>query len=99
MVGWTCALWRRLSVLRSQRSERRPHLAREDLRLLPRREVAALVELVVMDEFGKRPLCPTARGLVDLIWKGAHGDRDGDVLDVEKRQLVFPADTSRRDRG
>src|SRR5260221_4737090 len=61
--------------------------------------MTAFVELVVVYEFGKRPLCPTARGLVELIWKGAYGDRDGDVLDVEKRQLVFPVETSRRDRG
>src|SRR5882672_9747404 len=75
-----------LSVLRwTQRPERRPHLRAEELRLFPGREVTAFVELVVVDELGKRPLRPTARGLVELVWKGAY-----DVLDVEKRQLVFP---------
>src|SRR5258705_11831705 len=51
-----------------------------------------------MDEFGVRPLCPTARGGVDLIWKDAHGNGDRDVLGGEKGKLVFPIQTSRRDR-
>ena len=51
-----------------------------------------------MDEFGIRPLCPTPRGGVDLIWKDADGNRDGDVLRGEKGKLVFPIQTSRRDR-
>src|ERR1700732_4566814 len=51
-----------------------------------------------MDEFGVRPLCPTPRGDVDLIWKDADGNRDGDVLRGEKGKLVFPIQTSRRDR-
>src|SRR6266404_7725788 len=51
-----------------------------------------------MDEFGVRPLCPTPRGGVDLIWKDADGNRDGDVLRGEKVKLVFPIQTSRRDR-
>jgi len=51
-----------------------------------------------MDEFGVRPLCPIPRGGVDLIWKDADGNRDGDVLRGEKGKLVFPIQTSRRDR-
>src|SRR5258707_7035936 len=51
-----------------------------------------------MDQFGVRPLCPTPRGGVDLIWKDADGNRDGDVLRGEKGKLVFPIQTSRRDR-
>src|SRR5882672_11297805 len=51
-----------------------------------------------MDEFGVRPLYPTPRGGVDLIWKDADGNRDGDVLRGEKGKLVFPIQTSRRDR-
>src|SRR5713226_10408306 len=51
-----------------------------------------------MDELGVRPLRPTPRGGVDLIWKGADGNRDGDVLRGEKGKLVFPIQTSRRDR-
>ena len=68
------------------------------MRLLKGREVAALVELVVMDELGIRTLCPTPRGGVDLIWKDADGNRDGDVLRGEKGKLIFPIQTSRRDR-
>jgi hypothetical protein len=37
-----------------------------------------------MNEFGIRLLCPTPRGLIELVRKGAHGDRDGDVFDIEK---------------
>jgi hypothetical protein len=33
----------------------------EEFRLLPSGEVPALVELVVIDEFGLRTLCPTLR--------------------------------------
>src|ERR1700674_4244208 len=51
-----------------------------------------------MDEFWVRPLCPTPRRGVDLIWKDADGNRDGDVLRREKGKLVFPIQTSRRDR-
>jgi hypothetical protein len=45
-----------------------------------------------MDKFEIRTLCPTPRGLIDLAGKDAHGNRDGDVLDVEKRKLVFSID-------
>src|SRR5262245_61838248 len=51
-----------------------------------------------MDEFGVRLLCPTPRGRVKLIWKDADGDWDRDVFRDEKGKLVFPIQTSRRDR-
>src|SRR5262245_11658881 len=51
-----------------------------------------------MDKFGIRSLCPTPRGCIELIWKDAHGNRDGDVFRSEKVKLVFPIQTSRRDR-
>src|SRR5207344_261526 len=66
--------------------------------LLPCCEVAAFVELVVIDEFGIRPLCPTSRGLIELVRKGAHRDRDGDVFRGKEGELAFPIQTSRRDR-
>src|SRR5258705_12143242 len=50
-----------------------------------------------MDEFGIRFLCPAPRGGVDLIWKDADGNRDGDVLRGKKVELVFPIQSSRRD--
>src|SRR3984893_6451641 len=82
----------------AQRLERRAKLRREDLRLLPGREVAALVDLVVIDELGIRPLRPAPRGLIELVRKGAHRGRDGDVFRGEKRELALPIETSRRDR-
>ena len=60
--------------------------------------MAAFVELIVVDKFWKRPLCPTARGLIDPVWKGADGDRNGDVPDVEKATLILAIEPSRRDR-
>src|SRR4030095_16087426 len=50
-----------------------------------------------MDEFGIRPLRPTPRGWIELVRKDADGNRDGDVLDIEKAELVFPIQTRRRD--
>src|SRR4029434_10523756 len=49
-----------------------------------------------MDKFGKCPLRPTPRGLVEFVGKGAHSNRDGHTLRSEKRELVFPIQTSRR---
>src|SRR5438132_13394790 len=51
-----------------------------------------------MDEFGIRFLYPAPRSGVDLIGINADGNRDGDVLRGEKGKLVFPIQTSRRDR-
>jgi hypothetical protein len=56
------------------------------------------VELVVVDELGVRPLCPTPRNGIDLVWKDAHSNRDADVFRRDNSQLVFPVETSRRDR-
>jgi hypothetical protein len=47
----------------AERLEGRAELLGEELRLFPRREVAAFVERVVVDEFGIRPLGPTPLGL------------------------------------
>src|ERR1700678_684986 len=43
------------------------------------------------NQFGIGFLCPAPRGLIDLVWKSAHGNRDGDTL-------IFPIETGRRDR-
>src|ERR1700675_2457701 len=51
-----------------------------------------------MDEFGIRFLYPTPWSGVDLVGINADGNRDGDVLGGEKGKLVFPIQTSRRDR-
>src|SRR5206468_90591 len=60
------------SVQLAQGPERRLDLGHEELRLLPGREVAAFVELVVVDEVGIRPLRPAPRRRVELVGKDAH---------------------------
>src|SRR5215213_6475012 len=69
----------------------------EQLRLLPRREVTALVDLVEVDQVGVGLLGPAPRGLVLLAGKDAHGNRDGDTLCVEKATPIFPIEPRRRD--
>src|SRR5215213_4627101 len=81
----------------AQRAEARADLVAEELRLLPGREVPALVELVVVDEIGIGLLRPAPRDLIELVRKDAHGYRDGHALWVEKAELVFPIEASRRD--
>src|ERR1700693_5900315 len=74
-------------------SEAGANLFGKELRLLPRREVAAFVELVVVDEFGIGPLRPASRGRIDFVREGAHGDRDLDAPDVKE------ASSGRNSRG
>src|SRR5262245_22005221 len=70
----TVALMTRL--LSAERPEGRSHLGREELRLLPGGEVAALVDLVEVADAGIRALDPAARGLPDLA--GECREADGD---------------------
>src|SRR5262245_18627449 len=85
----------------AQRSKRSAHLGTEELRLLPRREVGALVELVVVDEVRIGLLRPTARSRVDLVREDAHSYRDLDAPGVEEasRRLVriVPVEARRGD--
>src|SRR5947209_19091254 len=60
--------------------------------------MAALVDLVVMDELGIRLLRPAPRGLIELVRKRAHGSGNRDTLRGEKRELALPIKTSGRDR-
>src|ERR1700754_3440488 len=62
----------------AKRPERGAELLGEDLRLLPGREVAAFVDLVVVDEIRIGPLGPAPRRLVQLARKDGHRGRDGD---------------------
>src|ERR1700722_1239441 len=78
--------------------KRCPELGAKNLRLLPSRKVSAFVELVIVDELWIGSLSPTPRGLIKLVRKGAHGHRDDNLLRGEKVQLVFPIQTSRRNR-
>src|SRR5437868_6475767 len=59
--------------------------------------MTALVEPVVISQIGIRILCPTSWGCIELIRKGADGNRDGKVFRGEKRKLALPIKTSRRD--
>src|SRR5215472_16277682 len=74
------------SVCRStQWPERGPHLRREEVRLLPSREVVALVDLVEVDEVGISALGPGRRRLIKLSRKDAHCSWDGDTLEHAAR--------------
>ena len=42
-----------------------------------------------MDEFGIRPLRPTPRSRIELVWEDAHRNRDGDVLWGEILWLMY----------
>ena len=81
-----------------QRPEACTKLFCEQLWLFPGGEVAASVELVVVDEVVVGPLGPATGGLVALVWKDADGRRDGDVDGEEAGDLGLPVETSRRDR-
>src|SRR5918992_4286942 len=81
----------------AKRPEARSDLVAEQLRLLPSREVPALVDPVEVDEIGVGLLRPTPRHLIELIGKAAHRDRDGDALRTEEGELVLPIQTPRRD--
>src|SRR6476646_238963 len=60
--------------------------------------MATFVELVVIDELGICPLCPTPRYCTDLVRKGAHGDGYGDPFRGEEGELVLPINARRGDR-
>ena len=61
--------------------------------------MAAFVELVVMDEFGIRPLCPAPRGWIELVREDAHGNRDGDAFGIEiPFAPILPIETGARKR-
>src|SRR5262245_40369701 len=62
----------------AQRSERGPELGREELRLLPRCEVPALVDLVEVDQVAIGPPGPGLRGSIDVLRKYRDGHRQRD---------------------
>src|SRR5258708_16667297 len=74
----------------AQRPERGTHVRAKQLGLLPRREVPALVEPVVVDQLGISPLGPASRGGVYLVREDANGHRDRNMLGLEEGQLGFP---------
>src|SRR5215203_3026752 len=62
----------------------------EELRLFPRREVAALVHAVVIDELGISALRPAPRSFILLAREDGDGHGNGDTLGVEEAAPVFP---------
>src|SRR5580658_5011173 len=84
----------------AQRPEPGSHLRRKDLRLLPGGEMTAFVEPVVVDELGIGPLRPAPRRWIEFVGEDAHGNRDGDALDVEiPFAKIFPVETGAGKRG
>src|SRR5215472_7558143 len=88
-----------LALPSAQCAEARADLFGEELRLFPGGEVAALVDLVVVDEVGVGPFGPAARRLILLVGEDARGHRDGHALGVEEATLIFPVQTRRGDPG
>src|SRR3954468_15052856 len=86
-----------------QRPERNSELVGQRRGLLPRSEVAALGQAVVVDQLGIGLLCPALRRLVDLVGEGADGDRDLDAARVEEaaaREVgIVPVEAGGRDRS
>ena len=67
--------------------------------MFPDREVAAFINLVVINQLVIRALCPTPRVFIVFARKDGHRSRDGDVDGVVKADLIFPIETSGRNRG
>jgi hypothetical protein len=63
-----------LNLLITQRPEGRAQLVAEYLGLFPRGEVAALVNLVPVDEVAERAVTPASRRRVDIGRENADGD-------------------------
>src|SRR5262245_8678545 len=83
----------------AQRPECNAKLFGKQPRLLPRREVTAFVEPVVMDQFWIRALRPAPRGRIKLVREDAYGNRDGDAFDIEIAvSPKFPIEPGARER-
>src|SRR5450631_1498024 len=76
-------------------SEAYAELFGEKLRLFPGSEMTALFNLVVVDEIGIGPLCPTPRSWIQLVRKYADGNRDGDAFGIEIPEFapILPIET------
>src|SRR5260221_2194710 len=77
----------------AKRFERSSEFLGENRRLLPCREVPALLRLVVVNELWVGSLGPTPRSLVLLAAEDAHGCGDLHGFHVEETALVFPIET------
>src|ERR1700693_6653213 len=81
--------------LSPKRTEARAKLFGKKLRLFPGSEMTALFHLVVVDESGIGPLCPTPRSWIQLVGKHADGYRDGDAFGIEIPEFapILPIET------
>ena len=84
-----------LSPLSAHRLECGPQFIDENPGLLPRGEMAALGDAVVMDQLRVGPLRPAARRLILLAREDGHRDRDLDALGVEEAALILPVEPRR----
>ena len=68
--------------------------------MFPRSKVSTFVELVVVDKFGIRPLCPAPRGWIEFVREDAHSNRDGDAFGIEKPEFapILPLESGARKR-
>src|SRR5262249_14523074 len=82
----------------AQRLECRTELGREQLRLLPGCEVAALGDPVVINELRIRSLSPAPRRLIQFVRKRGNCSWDLDVFWRKEREFAFPIQASRRNR-
>src|SRR6185369_9856971 len=87
-AAWTS--WVQLCLCTAEGLERRAQFCAEQLRLLPRGEVAALVDPVEVDELVVRPLGPAPRRLEALAGEDGDGSRDRDVGGEVEVHLVLP---------
>ena len=63
--------------------------------MFKRGKVSTFVELVVMDQFGIRLLCPAPRDWIEFVREDAHGNRDGDAFGIEIPEFapILPIET------
>src|SRR5690348_12337242 len=101
MPGSYCGAGHRASIspISTQWSEPGPHFLSEQQRLFPCREMAALVDLVEIDQVVITPLGPAARRLIDLAREDRDRGGQRDIDGIEVVRVVFPIDLRRRCRA
>src|SRR6185436_11668024 len=88
-----------LPRLAAQGPETGAQFFREELRLFPSGKMTALFEFVEVNEIGVRLLRPAPWCWIEFVREDAHGNRDGDALDVEIPVAeILPVETGARKR-
>ena len=83
----------------AQRSDRRADLGSEEIRLFPRCEVTAPVDLVERNEPVLTTLGPALWRTANLAGKDRHGSGDRDVHGIEVGGVILPLEPRGRDRA